>query len=226
MKKLPEYSPKASAWEDLLKKVSFERQLGNHLPTLPQFAPQDAVWEKITAELDRKKVVPIWLRWSAAAAVIAILLFSLISKFRTDDKFQDQELLSEKPIEVGNSSLEAVPFETPTSTETVAANAENAPLKFYPEEKSKRSIEIIAAPKLTLPDLELSQSKNLSLKIPERIVPEAQVQKTLHQVRISWSKIKPGLQVKTPFGRTESELQQKPQASTTQNSKITLEINN
>ncbi len=226
MKKLPEHSPKASAWEDLLKKASFESQLENHLPTLPQFAPQDAVWEKITAELDRKKVVPIWLRWSAAAAVIAILLFSLISIFRTEDKIQDQVLLSEKPIEVGNSTVVAVPSETPTNTENIAANAENAPLKFSPEEKPKRSIEIIEAPKMTLPDLELSQSKNLSLKIPKTIVPEAQVQKTLHQVSISWSKIKPGLQVKTSFGRSESELGQKPQASTTQNSQITLEINN
>ena len=90
MKKLPEHSPKESTWEDLLKKGTFETQLKNHLPTLPQFAPQDPAWERITAELDRKKVIPIWLRWSAAVAVIAILWFSLISINGTDDKIQDR----------------------------------------------------------------------------------------------------------------------------------------
>jgi hypothetical protein len=57
------------------------------------------------------------------------------------------------------------------------------------------------------------QSKNLSLQLPETEAPETQIQKTMHQVTISWSKIKPGLQVKTSFGRMESELGQKPQAS-------------
>ncbi|OOG75202.1 hypothetical protein [Algoriphagus sp. A40] len=226
MKKLPEHSPKASAWEDLLKKGTFQSQLDNHLPTLPQFAPQDAAWEKITTELDRKKVIPLWIRWSAAAAVIAILLFSLFSINRTEEKIQDAELLTENPVEIDNSAVEVVPSEVPTSKETFTSSAENAPGKFSPKKKTKRSIEIIEAPKMTLPELELSQSKNQSLIIPETKVPEAKIQETLHQVSISWSKIKPGLQIKTSFGRMESGLGQKPQASSNENSQITLEINN
>jgi len=226
MKKLPEHSPKASAWEDLLKKGTFESQLDNHLPTLPQFAPQDAAWERITAELDRKKVIPIWLRWSVAAAVIAILFFSLISIDRTDNGIEKQELLTENPVETGNSAVEVTSSQAPTNKKTITASAENAPEKFPSKKKAKRSIEIIEAPKMTLPDIELSQSKNLTLEIPETKAPEAQIQKTLHQVSISWSRIKPGLQVKTSFGRRESELGQKPQASANENSQITLEINN
>lgn len=221
MKKLPDHSPKASAWEDLLKKGTFESQLENHLPTLPQFAPQDAAWERITAELDRKKVIPLWIRWSAAAAVIAILLFSLISINRTDNGIEKQELLTENPAEIDNSAIPVVPSEVPTNKEPITDISEKAS-----EKKVKRSVEIIEVPKMTLPDFELSQSKNLSLEIPETKAPEAQIQKTLHQVSISWSKIKPGLQVKTSFGRRESELGQKPQASATENSQIKLEINN
>lgn len=217
MKKLPDHSPKASAWEDLLKKGTFESQLENHLPTLPQFAPQDAAWERITAELDRKKVIPLWIRWSAAAAVIAILLFSLISINRTDNGIEKQELLTENPAEIDNSAIPVVPSEVPTNKEPITDISEKAS-----EKKVKRSVEIIEVPKMTLPDFELSQSKNLSLEIPETKAPEAQIQKTLHQVSISWSKIKPGLQVKTSFGRRESELGQKPQASATENSQIDL----
>ena len=226
MKKLPEHSPKESTWEDLLKKGTFESQLNNHLPTLPQFAPQDAAWERITAELDRKKVIPIWLRWSAAVAVIAILWFSLISINGTDDKIQDRELLSENPIGEDNSAAEVLPSEGQTTKETITASTENAFEKFSPKKKAKRSIDIIEAPEMTLPDLELSQSKNLSLEIPETKVPEVRTQETLHQVSISWSKIKPGLQIKSSFGRKESELGQKPQASANENSQITLKINN
>ena len=215
MKKLPEHSPKASAWEDLLKKGTFENQLDSHLPTLPQFAPQDAAWERITAELDRKKVIPIWIRWSAAAAAIAILLFSLISIDRTDEKIQDREVLTENPVEIDNSAVEVLPSEAPNVKETITASVENAPQKSSPKRKTKRSMEIIEAPKMTLPDIELSQSKNVTLKIPEPKAPEAQIQETLHQVSISWSKIKPGLQVKTSFGRMESELGQQPKASVT-----------
>ncbi|WP_026968616.1 hypothetical protein [Algoriphagus terrigena] len=226
MKKLPEHSPKASAWEDLLKKGTFESQLDNHLPTLPQFAPQDAAWERITAELDRKKVIPVWIRWTAAAAAIAIPLFSLISIDRTGNEIEKQELLTENPAEIDNSAVEVTPSQAPTNKEPINTISEKAPEKFPPKKKTKRSIEIIEAPKMTLPDIELSQSKNLSLKIPETKAPEAQIQKTLHQVSISWSKIKPGLQVKTSFGRRESELGQKPQASAPENSQIMLEINN
>ncbi|GAA0880761.1 hypothetical protein GCM10009119_37310 [Algoriphagus jejuensis] len=226
MKKLPEHTPKASTWEDLLKKADFESQLNNHLPSLPNFAPQDGAWEKITAELDRKKFIPIWVRWSAAAAVAGIFLAFLISLNRSVDPMQDQELLTDNPIEIDNSAVEVLPSDLPIVADAFAENTENAPFQISPKKKVKRTTETIEAPKMGLPEIDLSLSKNLSLEIPEKQIQESTPPKTLHQVSISWSKIKPGLQVKTSFGRMGSELGEKQQASTHHLGQLTVEIDN
>lgn len=225
MKKLPEHSPRPSAWDEILKKGEFDSQLGPHLSKLPQFSPQDAAWERITAELDRKKVIPIWVRWATAAAVLAILLLSALSLDKSGDAIREQQPVAENPTEKENVAVEVVPSESPKIEETVALNSEKV-RNATSSRKTKRTMEVIEVPKMTLPELELSQSKNLSIEIPERQIHESSPTKTLHQVSISWSKIKPGLQVKTSFGRMGSELGQKPQASATENSQITLEINN
>lgn len=226
MKKLPEHTPKVSAWVDLLKKGEFNSQLDDHLTKLPVFSPREDAWKKITMELDREKVVPIWVRWSAAAAVAAILLLSGLFLTKSGDHIQDQEQLAESPVEIDNTAVQAVTDEPSNTAETFVVNDENVASELSPKKKVKRSVEIIQVPKMTLPDLALSQSKNLSLQLPATKAPEPQIQKTLHQVSISWSKIKPGLQVKTSFGRMEADLGQKPQASAAESGQITVEINN
>jgi hypothetical protein len=225
MKNLPEHNPKPSAWDEILKKGKFESQLESHLSRLPQFSPEDTAWERITAELDRQRVIPIWIRWGTAAAVVAILLLSALSLDKSADSIQEQQPVAENPTERDKTVAEAVTSESSKTEETSALKIKSA-TNAISKTKTNRTMEVIEAPKIPLLEIELLQPKNPSLEIPEKPIQEPIPPKTLHQVTVSWSKIKPGLQVKTSFGRMESELAEKPRASSNQIKRLTLEINN
>lgn len=225
MKKLPDHSPKTSAWEDLLKKMDFDSQVSGHLPNLPQFSPKDGTWERIAAELGPKKVVPIWMPWSAAAAV-AILLLAVFGLNSSNKDKQRQQLTSERAPKSDQKNLETVSPESSSPGEIAEAIPKNFSQKPTLKKKPERLEEIVEVPEMNLPEIELLQSKNISLQLPEEQTKDRIPAKTLHQVSISWTKIKPGLQVKTSFGRTEDELGQKPQASADRIEPFTIGINN
>ena len=226
MKKLPDHSPKTCAWEDLLKKMDFDTQVSGHLPNLPQFSPKDGTWEKIAAELESKKIVHIWIPWSAAAGVVAILLLAAFWLKNSNQDVKKQYLTSELPAKSARRTAEPASPEPLTQGEIAEANPKTIPQKPTSEKKPEPMVAIIEVPEMTLPEVELWHSKNISLQLPEEQSKDSVPAKTLHQVSISWSKIKPGLQVKPSFGRAEAELGQKPQASTDRINPLTLEINN
>jgi hypothetical protein len=226
MKKLPDHSPKTSAWDDILKRMDFDSQVSGHVPNLPQFSPKDGTWEKIAAELESKKIVPIWMPWSAAAGVVAILLLAMFGLKNSNEEIEKQPLTSELPAKSAQRTAETASPEPLTQGEIAEANPKTIPQKPTSEKKPEPMVAIIEVPEMSLPEVELWQSKNISLQLPEEQSKDSVPAKTLHQVSISWSKIKPGLQVKTSFGRAEAELEQKPQASTDRRAPLTLEINN
>ncbi len=226
MKKLPDHSPKTSSWDDILKRMDFDSQVSGHLPNLPQFSPKDDTWERIAAELESKKTVPIWMPWSAAAAVVAILLLAAFWLKSSNQDIQKQQLTSGLPAMSAQRNAEPASPEPLTKVEITEANSKSIPQKPTPKKKPEQMVAIIEVPEMTLPEVELWQSKNISLQLPEEQSKDSVPAKTLHQVSISWSKIKPGLQVKTSFGRAEAELGQKPQASTDRIDPLNEEKNN
>jgi|GEM_PF-1003898 len=229
MKKLPEHDPKQSAWDDLMKRRDFDSQLSGHLPNLPQYFPKDAAWERITGELDRKKIIPIYIRWGVAAAIASILFLSGI----TQNWFvgETQPKLNQGYISINKTENQATenqiqPFVTHPDPGIISQKLEKSSSEFSKEKTTPRSEDVIEVPKITLPAIEQSHTSKLSLEIIKMETQVQAPQKTLHQVSISWSKIKPGIQLKTPFGRQESELGQKSQASLDQIGHVILELHN
>lgn len=74
MKNLKEHSPNPGSWEKIVQRSNFESQLGNHLTTLPQYSPNEEAWERITLEMDCKKPISIWIKWSVASSLLGFLL--------------------------------------------------------------------------------------------------------------------------------------------------------
>ncbi len=230
MKNLKDHTPNSDSWEKILQQGQFESQLVNHLKNLPQFSPNEEAWQRITAEMDRKKTIPIWVKWSVAASILGFLLVGGISISRMDSNLENH-LTQVLPNQNSNGSEEIGSQDSITLEPTQAlpnvvssqiTSTENHTLK----SQINRNQEIIEVPKISLPELHLSATEKLSLHLPEPQKAEPIQPKTLHEVTISWNKIKPGLHVKTPFGRKEMDSANKTQASTNTTSQITLEINN
>lgn len=226
MKKLPEHSPKHDTWERILSRGEFESQLDTHLPNLPQYQPKQLTWERITEKLDQKKATPVWIPWSIAAAVVAILFLTGIDQEWIGKEAKELSPLTNRQNDAPNPDIQ-IPFEEKAQVaEMESTNPENEAKDSPKRKPAPRAIETIEVPKMALPELNLAQTGNLSLEIQESQILEPSPPKTLHQVSVSWSKIKPGLQVKTTFGRKEAELGQKPQASADPAGQLILEINN
>jgi hypothetical protein len=230
MKNLKEHTPNPNSWERILKQSQFENQLANHLDRLPQYPPNDESWGKITEAMDRKRIVPIWLKWGVAASIVGILIIAgiSVSNIETDPKSQITQVLPDQASgnlqknESGNST-KILPSDAFPPNESAQITSKESVASKKP---TKRKVEIIEIPKINLPELKPNISENLSINIPEPQPSEPSQAKTLHQVNISWSKIKPGLQVTTSFGRKEINPTTKTQASANSQSQITLEINN
>lgn len=227
MKNLKEHSPNPDSWERILQQGQFENQLANHLDRLPQFSPNEESWEKITGAMDRKKILPIWIKWSVAASLIGSLIVAglVLSKFDND---QETQLLSVQNTEIfpENSVSDSISIEPSRSVQAIESNGNISEKKVLPKITTKGPVKNIEVPRIGIPELKPNISENLFLSLPEPQITEPSQQKTLHQVSISWSKIKPGLQISTPFGRKEIDPTTKTQAATITPSQITLEINN
>lgn len=229
MKNLPEHNPKQGAWEDLLKRREFNSQLKEHLPKLPQYFPQDAAWEKISGRLESKKPIPLWVRWSVAASVVGIIFISGITQkgfVSENHDEQNQAFSSSNKVDNLTTKSQIQAVETKPDPEIISPIIEKFSKESLEKKRISRSNEQIDFPEFSLPPIELFASPSLTLKISEKEKPVLAPQKTLHQVSISWSKIKPGMQVKTPFGSQDSEVGQKPQASAAPIGRIILEIKN
>lgn len=177
--------------------------------------------------MDRKRILPISIKWGVAAAVIGILIVSglVFSKFDND---QETQLLSVQNTKIlsENSVSDSISIEPSRSVQAIEYSGNIPEKKISPKITTKRHVENIEVPKISLPELKPNISKNLSLSLPEPQMTEPSQPKTLHQVSISWSKIKPGLQITTPFGRKEIDPTNKTQASNASESQIILEKNN
>src|SRR5690606_1661268 len=124
------------------------------------------------------------------------------------------------------TDFETTPSESITTAEIVELSTDDLSPAIAGGDKPERFVRVIEAPKMTLPEVVLSQSKSISLERPETQMQESVPPQTLHQVSISWNKIKPGLQVKTSFGRAEAELEPKQQASTGDLTPLKVDIYN
>ncbi|WP_057939336.1 hypothetical protein [Algoriphagus resistens] len=224
---MKEYNPKPDLWSKIQQRKNFDVQVREHLPNLPKKMPKADLWTAIERELDQKKpVIPLWKYGMVAASIGLILMcvgIAYLEFGETDVKPQmitgentppaEHIMPEEKPFTKTGSALNA-------TEETQTENPDtNASIK---KPESRETIPLIKLPRRDLADLSIENTYASKLIIPPTT--EHETPKTLHQVSISWSKIKPGLQLKTPFGRQESELGQK--ASIDQVGQATLEINN
>lgn len=230
MKNLKDLTPNPDSWERILQQSQFENQLANHLDRLPQYSPNEESWEKITGAMDRKRTIPVWVKWGVAASIAGFLIIAgiSVSKIESDPKSQLSQVLPEQTSDYSQenqseNTSETLPSEAFLPNESAQNTSKESVVLKRP---TKRKVEIIEIPKINLPELKPNISENLSITIPEPQPFEPNPAKTLHQVSISWSKIKPGLQVTTTFGRKEINPTTKTQASANSQSQITLEINN
>lgn len=220
MKNLPEHTPRANSWEHILGENNFDSQYRRLIADLPTYTPKATSWDKINAALDKKQVVSPWFYWAAASAVIGLLLGVGILE-QDFEKTQDKALSS---VDLKKAEQAIVPKQTEEST--IARVLETSPAVAQKRKTERKINEAIEIQRIALPDVKLSPDETLSLELPKTPPTESAPLQTLHQVSISWSKIKPGLQVKTSFGRMESELGQKPQASAHHVGQLTVEIDN
>lgn len=227
MKNLKEHTPKHGSWEKILQQGQFDTQLANHLKDLPQFSPNEGTWERITAEMDRKKIIPIWVKWGVAASIIGFLIVTGIALSRFDNNEETQLLsIQNSEASAGYIVKDSISIEPSGSFQLIEHRTNIPEKKIIAKINTKRTVEIIEVPRISPPELKPNTLENLSLSLPEPQITEPSQPKTLHQVSISWSKIKPGLQVTTSFGRKEIDPLDKTQASTNSPSQITIEINN
>lgn len=223
------YSPKPDLWSKIQQRKDFDSQVKEHAQNLPDRMPKMDLWNAIESELDRKTpVIPLWKYGMVAASIGLILVLSGIAYLEFGEKEVETQMITKVNMESSKytSSEENPIAENDPKKETVASNADKTPLQSQQKRRVPLLMEAIKVPSMPFPEIELPQSINLSLKIPDKLAQETVPQKTLHQVSISWIKIKPRMQVKTGFSHLESELGQKNQASIDQTGQLTLEINN
>lgn len=220
MKNLPEHSPKADAWEKILGQGDFDTQCGRLLSDLPMYSPKESSWEKIEAELDRKRTLSPWIYWAAASVVVGLMLG--VGIFIPSFESKKDDVLSG----IDSTKVEQV-FAPEKIEETALTEAVEILPKAIEERKTKRQATgAIQIQKIPLPEVKFSTDETLSLVLPESSPSESAPAPTLHQVRISWNKIKPSMQVRTTFGRADAEQSQKQQASTPKAEHISIDINN
>jgi len=227
---LPELTPKPDSWDKIMHQADFESQLGNHLSRLPQYSPNEEAWGKITGKMDRKKTVPIWIKWSVAASILGFLCIAGLStnRFGKNNESKNQELQTSLSLD---SELEKVGQDStvtePLQSRLLMESAIGSTLEAIPEKIiTRRNVELIGLPKINLPELEPTHLENIHLKPREKQTSENSQPKTLHQVSISWSKIKTGFQVKTPFGEKGLDPTNQTQAASQPSQHITIQINN
>lgn len=228
MKNLKDHSPNPDSWEKIVQRSDFESQLGNHLTRLPQYSPNEEAWERITSEMDRKKTIPFWIKCSVAASLLGFLLVGGmgLKNLNSDVDNKTQDLVTENNIEPAEIERRESTLESSQSTSSTVTTIE-FPLEASTQTKPvTRKVEVIEIPKINLPELTPNHLDNLSISLPEEKISEPSKLKTLHEVSISWSKHKPGFQVKTSFGRNEGIPSPQPQASTPPPRPLILEINN
>ena len=226
---MKEYSPKPDLWSKIQQRKDFDSQVKEHIPNLPVKMPKADLWDAIEKELDQKTpIIPLWKYGMAAAAIALILAFSGIAYFELGEKEEETPLITE--VSLPPTEIETI--DTNPKAETESENLKpdlikaETPILSKPRQSStqRETITPIETQELNLSDLSIENTFVSELIIP----PAAEVEppKTLHQVTISWSKIKPKMQITTGFGRQDPELNQKQQASTDQKAQVTIDINN
>ncbi|HSF52797.1 MAG TPA: hypothetical protein VLA71_03545 [Algoriphagus sp.] len=228
MKNLKEHSPNPDSWGKIVQRSDFESQLGSHLSQLPLYSPNEDAWERITLEMDRKKTIPIWIKWGVAASLLGFLLVGgmALNNLNSDVENKTQDLVTESNSEPAEKERKESTLESSQSASPTVTTIEFPQEASTPEKPVSRKVELIEIPKINLPEVKPNHLNNLSLSLPEEKISEPSKLKTLHEVSISWSKHKPGLQIKTSFGRNEGIPSPQPQASTPPPRPLILEINN
>ncbi|REG90537.1 hypothetical protein [Algoriphagus antarcticus] len=229
MTKLPEHSPKPDLWSKIQQRKNFDSQVNAHAANLPVQMPKADLWSDIESKLDQKApVIPFWKYAMAAASIMLILALSGIAYLQFGEKEVDTSLITEVITQA--PALNTIGEDQAIKTEPAFVEPEQIALETAePKMTQKQTINRetsapIEFPKLTLAELSVENTLISKLNIPP--APEKEVAKTLHQVSISWSKIKPRIQVKTQFGQQELELGQTSQASVDHIGQVTIEINN
>ncbi len=224
---MKEHFPKQDLWGKIQQRKDFDSQVEEHVLKLPLKIPNADLWASIERKLDQKAPVsPLWKYGMVAASFAMLMALSgiIYFQFRANDPVTELISVNHQLDPTSSSTFEKIAPKTEQtlviSEETKTKETKNIPSK-------KQSIERettvpIELPNRSLADLGFKLTFKSELIIPP--LPEREPTKTLHQVSISWSKLKPGIQLKTPYGRQYSELGQT--ASTDKIGQVTLEIKN
>lgn len=218
------YNPKLDLWTKIQQQKDFDAQVKMHAANLPERMPKADLWSNIESELDRKTpVIPLWKYGMAAASIALILALSGIAYLQFGEKEVEQQVVSE----VSRSGPELTDVDENKVSEEMSdlgITQRNEPiiLKSKKLPISREKTIPIEIEKLDLTELSIENTFIQELKIS--LAPVQEAPKTLHQVSISWSRIKPRLQVKTQFG--QQELVQSTQAAVDPIGQVSIKINN
>lgn len=223
-------------WSKIQDRKNFDYQVKMHLPNLPKREPKIDLWKSIEEELDSKKpvVIPIWRYGLMAASLALVLSVSAILFFQLDTKNSDSDLITDVQVEIPKSNPNdqksdtepMLPVEIDSSPEIIQSieKAETSPEITIKE--SHRDRDSIRVPEIDLPDLEFSLPSTLAENFQDDLEKEEE-RKTLHQVSISWNKLKPRMKILTGFGKQNLDLGNQQQASANQSKgQLTIEIKN
>jgi hypothetical protein len=73
--KLPEFEPEENLWEKIEATLDFDVNLYSAIGNLPAFDPDTHLWDTIEPKIRKpNNFMPIFIRWSAVAATVAILV--------------------------------------------------------------------------------------------------------------------------------------------------------
>lgn len=223
-------------WSKIQDRKIFDSQVKMHLPNLPKREPKIDLWESIEEQLDSKKpvVIPIWGYGLVAASLALVLSVSAFLFFQRDSNNSDYDLLTDVQVEIPKSnpsdqksdSEPKLLVETETSLEVIQPieKKKTSPEKTIKE--SPRVKESVKIPEIDFPELDLSLPSTLAENFQGTLGKEEE-RETLHQVSISWNKLKPRMKILTGFGKQKLDLGDQQQASVNQpKSQLTIEIKN
>lgn len=223
-------------WSKIQDRKNFDSQVKMHLPNLPKREPKIDLWESIEEQLDSKKpvVIPIWRYGLVAASLALVLSVIAILFFQLDSQNSVSDLITAVQVEIPKYN----PSDLKSDSETkLAVEIDTSPEVFTPKEKAETSPEktikensrvkeSIKIPEIDLPELEFSLPSTLAENFQGDLIKEEE-RETLHQVSISWNKLKPRMKILPGFGKQNLDLGNQQQASANQSKgQLTIEIKN
>ncbi|MGY6522448.1 MAG: hypothetical protein ACXIUD_12000 [Mongoliitalea sp.] len=127
--RLPEFEPKANAWDKMMEQKSLDAQVRALVNELPIHLPKDELWANIQGDLNRKKPALIWYGGIAASIILLLgvtVLFLLSSRSSTLEKNQISTLEKQSNEEyIPSSPLKSTEREGGLEMEVASGTIDN-----------------------------------------------------------------------------------------------------